>query len=124
MHTIDRFEFIFIVIRMNSNLDYLDNFTIKPSDIHGNGVFTTRPFQSGEIIGIGIEYYMYLFPRITTEFGSLINHSSSRPNVSLIYLNNKYYVKADKNIPIDTELLINYDKCPWFIMGSQNWYIQ
>lgn len=109
---------------MNSNLDYLDNFTVKPSEIHGNGVFTTRNFQTDEIIGIGIEYYLYLFPKITPEFGSLINHSSTRPNTSLIYLNDKYYVKADKSIPKDTEILINYDNCPWFIMGSQNHYIQ
>lgn len=109
---------------MNANFQYSNNFVIKRSEIHGNGVFTTKNFQLGEIIGIGIEYSFYFFPRITPELGSLINHSSTRPNVSLIYQNGKYYVKADKSIPKETELLINYDKCPWFIMGSQSWYIQ
>lgn len=109
---------------MNQNLDYLANFTVKPSAIHGNGIFTTRNFQTDEIIGVGIEYQMYFFPQVTPEFGSLINHSRYRANVSLLYRDHRYYVKADKSIPKDTEILINYDQCPWFIMGSQPGYIQ
>lgn len=96
-------------------------YSIGKSQIHGVGIISARPIKVNERIDVGIDYYFLLFPYVTEGFGSLINHSH-KPNTTLIYEHNKYYVVATANIQKGEEITINYDKCPWFIMRSMPWY--
>lgn len=97
------------------------NWYISKSKIHGDGVFAGKYFYSGEKIDIGIEYFLWMIPRITY-FGSKINHSCY-PNVILKYHKGEYIVMAIKNIQKDEEIIIDYNKTPWFIENAQDWYV-
>jgi len=95
----------------------VEKYYIAPSEIHGEGVFSKKELHKNEDIDIGIKYHMLnLVPYVTPEFGSMINHSS-KPNSYLKYKKNQWYVTASKNIPKDTEILLNYHNTPWFIQG-------
>jgi hypothetical protein len=96
-------------------------YTTKDSLIHGKGVFATQYIPQGDIIEIGIDYYYGFFPYVTPYFGSWINHCFNA-NTRLVYINDKYYVVADKNIRNGTELTINYNQTPWYIMGASPKY--
>ena len=102
---------------MNQQVKY----RIGKSNIQGQGVIATQNIKPGEIIGIGIDYWLYFIPYVTRYFGSWMNHSRNS-NTQLLYLNNKYYVVAQKLIKKGEEITINYDYCPWFIEGSKPWY--
>ena len=70
---------------------------LKESNIEGKGCFTTKEYKPEEKIG------MVLYGNSKTELGRYVNHSSE-PN---IYLKQGWFV-ALKDIPSDTELLVNY----------------
>lgn len=91
---------------------------IKKSNIHGNGVFTTTTFNKNERIGVGIAFTLYFLPYVTSDFGSLINHSYT-PNSHLVYSykDNVYYVAASKRLPSNTEITLDYRDTPWYIYG-------
>ena len=93
---------------------------IKKSKIHGKGIFIKESIKKNKILGIGIEY-KYFFPKITDNFGSMINHSLI-PNCRLQYIKNAYYIVANKNIDKGNEITINYNKTPWFISNAENNY--
>lgn len=97
-------------------------YSIKKSPIHGSGVFTDKPLKKNEDIDVAIDFYYLIFPYVTPKFGSMINHSY-KPNCYLKYRDNKWYVTAAKNIPIGTEILIDYRRTPWYIMGPESHYV-
>jgi len=70
---------------------------LKESNIEGKGCFTTKKYKPKEKIG------MVLYGNGKTELGRYVNHSSN-PNV---YLKKGWFI-ALKDIPPDTELLVNY----------------
>ena len=70
---------------------------LKESNIEGKGCFTTKKYKSEEKIG------MILYGNGKTELGRYVNHSST-PN---IYLKQGWFI-ALKDIPPNTELLVNY----------------
>lgn len=105
-------------------------FLIKPSSVHGLGVFANKNIEKNEIIHRSIHMLkhpsssQHLF-KITPEFGVYLNHSSLKDNTELIKLNDgDYYIIATKFIPYNTEILINYDgkNLPPFIDGSKLHY--
>jgi SET domain-containing protein len=96
-------------------------YLIGKSKIHGLGVIAKTNIGEKEIIDVGIDFWVGLFPYVTPDFGSYINHCRNA-NTKLIYLNNKYYVFSLKKINRGEEITINYDYCPWFIAGSKHWY--
>ena len=51
----------------------------------------------------------------------MINHSYC-PNCYLRYKNGKWYVSASKQIPQGDEILLDYRKTPWYIMGPEAHY--
>lgn len=101
----------------NTNQKYI----VKSSGIHGNGTFAKKTLNKNEDIGVGIDFYLGMVPFVTPEFGSLINHSYC-PNCYLRYKNGKWYVSASKKIPEESEILLDYRKTPWYIMGPESHY--
>jgi len=96
---------------------------IKKSEIHGDGVFLNRKFKKDEPIDIGIKLFLGLIPHVTSNFGSLINHSW-KPNTYLKWDDQKssHLVCAKQSLPINTEITLNYEETPWYILGpNPNW---
>ena len=100
-------------------------YTIKNSNIHGKGVFSSRKIPKNKHIGIAIRMILLgNFPHITNGFGNMINHSY-KPNCRVYYkkTDGNYWIIANKNIPKDTELTVDYKYAPWFIAGPGGDYI-
>ena len=119
--------FIFLllfIIKKHYDIESRKKYTIKKSPIHGVGVFSTTPIAKDEIIECAIIMNDDNFV-ITPKFGVFINHSNKIDNADLILIDNAYYVKATKFIPINTEILVNYDgdTIPSFISGSKPNYL-
>ena len=98
-------------------------YTILPSPIHGNGVFTTTFIEKDEVIDTGIYYSLYFFPVITPEFGSMINHSY-KPSAYLSYntRDSIYEVRAKNKLGNRVEITIDYNDTPWFIRKPEAHY--
>ena len=96
-------------------------YKISASHIQGSGVIATDYINKGEIIDVGIDYWFYLFPYVTSYCGSWINHCRNA-NTQLLYINNKYYIVAIRPINKGSEITVNYDTTPWYIDGSRPWY--
>jgi len=97
---------------------------VSKSQIHGEGMFSSRKIPANTKIDTGIEYYFGFFPVITRGFGSMINHSYEA-NSKLIYnkKENVWDVFSNMDIPESTEITLNYRDTPWFIEGPKNWYV-
>lgn len=72
------------------------------SKIHGDGMFTTKSYKKGEVIGLAHENN-----EATTELGKLHNHSDS-PSAKNIKKGNKRYLVAASDLPVNTEVTTNY----------------
>jgi hypothetical protein len=107
------------------NYKPVTKYEIKPSSIHGNGLFATQDIQPREIIECAIKINGKNFT-ITHFFGVFINHSSKKDNIELIRMaDGHYYAIATKLIPKNTEITANYDgpTIPPFIHGSKSHYV-
>ena len=108
------------------------------SNIHNTGLFTPQDYKKGDIIienvfpGKDDDEVLFnpisrdLFKKYISYEGTLINHCSVNYNSDIKSNGNKIYtVIAIKDIPKDTEIVVNYDvlhkKYP-FIAGSKEGY--
>ena len=91
---------------------------IKKSKIQGKGMFTNVGFNKNERIGVGIGFNFFILPYVTSDFGSWINHSY-KPNARLVYSTSDavYHVVANKYLPKNTEITLDYRDTPWYIYG-------
>ena len=79
--------------------------TIKPSFIHGLGLFATKEIKKDTELGLShIEVDDVLY---RTPIGGFINHSETS-NCIRIKVNNKWYVKTKTDIMPDQELTLTY----------------
>ena len=79
--------------------------TIKPSFIHGLGLFATRKIKKDTELGLShIEVDDVLY---RTPIGGFINHSETS-NCIRIKVNNKWYVKTKIDIMPEQELTLTY----------------
>ena len=79
--------------------------TIKPSFIHGLGLFATREIKKDTELGLShIEVDDVLY---RTPIGGFINHSETS-NCIRIKVNNKWYVKTKIDIMPEQELTLTY----------------
>jgi hypothetical protein len=86
-------------------------FDIKPSKIHGEGVFSTQPMVANEIVGIALvpieeNNFQKVYQR--NRLGLKINHSSS-PNGRLCKRNDGYFLIVIVDVPQDEEVTVDYD---------------
>lgn len=101
---------------------YVPTYLAK-STIQGQGLFTQLSLQPDQPIGVGIQFYLNLVPIITSDFGTMINHSWT-PNTYLRYnwTRDCYEIIAKVAIPANAELTLDYRETPWFIVKPDpNW---
>ena len=91
-----------------------DCVTIKPSLIHGLGLFKSSLcdiIQKNTMVGIThISHKDFENGLIRTPLGGFINHSEY-PNANIVKVNNYYYLLITENIE-DGEITVNYSKTP------------
>lgn len=97
---------------------YDDDFTIKESKIHGNGVFSLKNFLKGSMLFKTIENNQKI-----TFLGSKINHCQlEKTNTYIEKTEDGWILFASKDINKDDELLADYNNTPSFIKKpDKNW---
>jgi len=100
------------------------NYYIDNSKIHGKGVFINKDLVRGEKIGKVIDYNFYFIPYVTNFLGKWINHSN-KPNCKIFYDNEKkiYNLYLTKDLKKNTELLMDYNDTPWYILKPEEDFI-
>lgn len=80
-----------------------NNYAIRPSPIHGNGVFAKKNLKKGEFINTHFEPGEKI-----TDFGANLNHCSSPNARSTKQDDGGYKTHAQKNIAKDDEVTLDY----------------
>ena len=93
------------------NYDILNNIKISNSNIHGYGLHANRNLNKDKIIFTGIKNDKISY------LSRFINHSFE-PNTYLQRNNNDYYVTVSKNISVNDEITIDYDKTPSYVKNA------
>ena len=81
-----------------------DNLELKPSPIHGYGVFATSPISQGESLGLS---HINAPELIRTPLGGYINHSMN-PNCMRLREGNRWYLTAISDIRVGEEITLMY----------------
>uniref|UniRef100_A0A6C0ECG5 SET domain-containing protein n=1 Tax=viral metagenome TaxID=1070528 RepID=A0A6C0ECG5_9ZZZZ len=102
-----------LFVATNNNNSF---FEIRPSKIHGVGVFTRKQFFTGEAVLKAIELSQEI-----TYLGKHVNHSNN-PNTVLKLQNDGWYLLALRNINPNEEITADYKDTPPFIKKPDpNW---
>ena len=94
----------------NSNqlqLQQQGGITKGKSKIQGDGMFTTRPFKEGEMVGLAHED-----DQPATELGRMHNHDEDNPTMISRKIGNQRYVFANRDLEAGEELTTNYRMQP------------
>ena len=81
-----------------------DNLELKPSDIHGYGVFAVAPIPAGKVLGLS---HIQSPELIRTPLGGYINHSMN-PNCIRIPEGNRWYLQTIQDISEGEEITLMY----------------
>ena len=81
-----------------------DNLELRPSEIHGYGVFTLEDIPAGKMLGLS---HIQSPELIRTPLGGYINHSMNR-NCMRIQEGNSWYLTAISDIRVGEEITLMY----------------
>ena len=81
-----------------------DNLELRPSEIHGYGVFALEDIPAGEMLGLS---HINAPELIRTPLGGYINHSMN-PNCIRILEGNRWYLQAIADISEGEEITLMY----------------
>ena len=81
-----------------------DNLELRPSEIHGYGVFTLEDIPAGQMLGLS---HIQSPELIRTPLGGYINHSMN-PNCIRILEGNRWYLQAIADISDGEEITLMY----------------
>ena len=81
-----------------------DNLELRPSEIHGYGVFALEDIPAGEMLGLS---HIQSPELIRTPLGGYINHSMN-PNCIRILEGNRWYLQAITDISEGEEITLMY----------------
>ena len=81
-----------------------DNLELRPSEIHGYGVFALEDIPAGEMLGLS---HIQSPELIRTPLGGYINHSMN-PNCIRILEGNRWYLQAIADISEGEEITLMY----------------
>ena len=81
-----------------------DNLELRPSEIHGYGVFALEDIPAGKMIGLS---HIQSPELIRTPLGGYINHSMN-PNCIRILEGNRWYLQSIQDIDEGEELTLMY----------------
>ena len=81
-----------------------DNLELRPSEIHGYGVFALEDIPAGKVLGLS---HIQSPELIRTPLGGYINHSMN-PNCIRILEGNRWYLQAIADISDGEEITLMY----------------
>ena len=81
-----------------------DNLALRPSEIHGYGVFALEDIPAGKMLGLS---HIQSPELIRTPLGGYINHSMN-PNCIRILEGNRWYLQSIADISDGEELTLMY----------------
>ena len=81
-----------------------DNLELRPSEIHGYGVFALEDIPAGKVLGLS---HIQSPELIRTPLGGYINHSMN-PNCIRILEGNRWYLQAIADISEGEEITLMY----------------
>ena len=81
-----------------------DNLELRPSEIHGYGVFALEDIPAGQMLGLS---HIQSPELIRTPLGGYINHSMN-PNCIRILEGNRWYLQAIADISEGEEITLMY----------------
>ena len=99
-----------------------EKFVVKESDINGKGVFASKDFKKGELVGIAVTDEEAVKPSpvfrdARTELGKYLNHQN-KENAALKSENNTLNIYTKSPIKKGEEITVNYQKGPNYIDGD------
>lgn len=99
-----------------------EKYNIKKSDINGKGVFASKSFEKGELVGLAVTDEEAVtdvinFRDARTDLGRYLNHQN-KENASLKSENNTLNIYTNTPIKKGEEITVNYQKGPNYIDGD------
>ena len=99
-----------------------EKFVVKESDINGKGVFASKNFKKGELVGLAVTDEEAVtdtvnFRDARTELGKYLNHQN-KENAALKSENNTLNIYTKGPIKKGEEITVNYQKGPNYIDGD------
>ena len=99
-----------------------EKFSVRKSDINGKGVFASKNFKKGELVGMAVTDEEAVtdvvnFRDARTQLGKYLNHQNKH-NASLKSENNTLNIYTKDPIKQGEEITVNYKKGPNYIDGD------
>ena len=99
-----------------------EKFSVKKSNIQGKGVFASKNFKKGELVGMAVTDEEAVtdienFRDARTKLGKYLNHQKKH-NASLKSEDNTLNIYAINDINKDDEITVDYRKGPNYIDGD------
>jgi len=98
----------------------VNNYEVRPSPIHGRGVFSTKTFKKGELVNT------HLYPdekgvSQTTHFGGFLNHSTTPNALTKQYKDGFYKTFAKVDMKPGDEITLDYTKNKTLEQPEKDW---
>lgn len=97
----------------------MNNYVVRPSPIHGNGVFATKPFRKGDFINTHFNPNYDI-----TEFGRYLNHSPTPTAKSVREKDYSFKTYAERDIEPGEEITLDYTKNKDLEQPQKNWNLE
>jgi SET domain-containing protein len=99
-----------------------EKYSVKKSNIQGRGVFASKNFKTGELVGMAVTDEEAVtdvvnFRDARTELGKYLNHQN-KENATLKSENNTLNIYTKSPIKKGEEITVNYQKGPNYIDGD------
>jgi len=97
-------------------------YSVKKSDINGKGVFASKDFEKGELVGMAVTDEEAVtdtvnFRDARTKLGKYLNHQN-KENAALKSENNTLNIYTNVPIRKGEEVTVNYKKGPNYVDGD------